>query len=46
MYSKFGICLSLQGLDERVLFIEQAMALNIWFVKMSACNQGVYTCSL
>lgn len=43
---KSAIYLSLQGLDECMLFIAQAMALNIWFIKLSACSQGVSTCSL
>lgn len=43
-YLKSGIFLNIQVLDEYMLFVSQAMALNIWLVKMSACNQGVYTC--
>lgn len=43
-YLKSGIFLNIQGLDEYMLFVSQAMALNIWLVKMSAWNQGVYTC--
>lgn len=35
IYPKSGICLSLQGLEECMLFIEQAMTLNIWFINVS-----------
>lgn len=43
-YLKSGICLDIQGLHEYMLFVSQAVDLNIWLVKTSACNQGVYTC--
>lgn len=41
-----SLWLSLQGLEECMLFIAQAVALSIWFIKKSAYNQGVYTCIL
>lgn len=43
-YLKSGICLDSRGLDEYMLFMSQATALNIWLVKMSAFKQGVYSC--